>query len=113
MPATMASGFRCVAEAIVRRWSTPRGGLLDDADYGYDLTDRVGDDLDKADLTQMAHLAKSEAEKDERVQTCDVTLTLAVDGTLAVVGKVTTAAGPFNLVASVSAVTVTLLQVTP
>lgn len=112
MPATMATGFRCVAEAIVRRWSTPRGGLIDDPNYGYDLTDLINDDLDKADLARAAHTAGAEAEKDERVLSCETTITMIGD-TLNVTGKVATAAGPFQLVVSVNQVTVSLLQVTP
>ncbi len=30
MPAVMVSGNRIVAEALVRRWTTPYGGLIDD-----------------------------------------------------------------------------------
>ncbi len=93
----------------MRRWSTPRGGLVDDPNYGYDLTDAIGDDLNKSDLARMARLAGAEAEKDERVTGCDVTLTLIGD-VMMVSGKVVTAQGPFTLVVAVSQVTVTLLQ---
>lgn len=110
-PAIMASGFRVVAEAIARRWQTPRGGLIDDPNYGYDLTDFVNDDLSKPDLAQIAHLAGAEAEKDERVLACDVTATLLPSRLLVVSASVTTAAGPFQLVVSVSQLSVTLLQV--
>jgi phage baseplate assembly protein W len=112
MPATMATGFRCVAEAIVRRWSTPRGGLVDDPNYGTDVTDLINDDLDKAAIAQMAHALRAEAEKDERVLSCETTVTLLGDS-LIVTGKVATASGPFQLVVSVNSVTVSLLQVTP
>lgn len=111
MPSTMATGFQVVAEAIVRRWQTPRGTLVGDANYGFDLTDAVNDDMDKGDLASLAHFAGAEAEKDERVLSCTVTATLLASGLLAVVGKVTTAQGPFQLVVSVSQFEVTLMQV--
>lgn len=109
MPSTMATGFRVVGEAIARRWQTPRGGLIDDPNYGTDLTDSVGDDLDKASLSRLAHSAGAEAEKDERVLSCDVTITLLGE-LLMVAGRVVTGLGPFQLVVSVDRVTVTLLQ---
>ncbi len=109
MPATMATGFRCVAEAIARRWQTPRGGLIDDPNYGYDLSDFINADIDLTDLPQIAQSAGAEAEKDERVLSCDVTIQL-IAGVMIVAGPVRTAQGPFQLVVSVSQVTVTLLQ---
>lgn len=107
----MASGKRAVAEAIARRWGTPRGGLIDDPDYGYDVSDLVNDDLDKATLARVAHFAKAEAEKDERVRSCTVGIVQMIDQSLLVTGTVVTAEGPFQLVVSVSQVTVSLLQV--
>ncbi len=111
MPSTMASGFRVVAEAIARRWQTPRGALINDPNYGFDLSDFVNDDLSKAELSRIAHQAGAEAEKDERVLSCEVTVTFLTGGNLSVVGKVETAAGPFSLVVGVSQVSVSLLQV--
>ena len=111
MPSTMATGFRVVAEAIVRRWQTPRGGLVDDPNYGFDLSDFVSDDLGKSDLARIAKSAAAEALKDERVLACDVTVQYLVGGMLAVSGKVQTALGPFQLVVSVGQVTISLLQV--
>lgn len=111
MPSTMSTGFRCVAEAIARRWQTPRGGLIDDPNYGFNLSDFVGDDLGKGDLARIAASARAEAEKDERVVSCDVTVTVLAE-VMIVVGKVTTSAGPFQMVVSIAGVSVTLLQVT-
>lgn len=112
MPATIAYGFRAVGEAIARRWYTPRGGLIDDPNYGFDLTEHVGDDLDQNTISQLQRGASLEAQKDERVLRCQVSISLA-NGALIVTGAVQTALGPFRLVVSVDQVTVTLLQVTP
>lgn len=112
MPAIMVTGNRVVAEAIARRWSTPRGGLVDDPNYGFDLTDYISDDVTQTDLGRIAALAGAEAKKDERVLSCAVTITLDLAGKLTVTGNVRTATGPFQLVLAVSQVTVALLQVT-
>lgn len=114
-PSIMVTGFRIVAEAIIRRWSTPRGGLLEDPSYGYDLTDSIGDDIGPADLARMSQGAAEEAQKDERVRNCYVTMGMLAGefgtGVLSVQARVETADGPFILVAAVSQITVTLLQV--
>lgn len=110
MPSVQVTGFTVVAQAIARRWQTPRGGVIDDPSYGYDLSDFINDDLDKAGLAEIAHYAGAEAEKDERVLSCEVNVTF-ISGFLTVVGKVTTALGPFVLVVSVSQINVALLQV--
>jgi phage baseplate assembly protein W len=111
-PAQMVSGFRVVAEAIARRWQTPRGGLIDDPNYGYDLSDYINDDLGPADLARIGQDAAAEAQKDDRVLNATVTLTL-IGSVLLAAGVFTTAQGPFRLVLSVSLVTVTLLEVAP
>ncbi len=114
MPSIMVTGFRIVAEAIIRRWLTPRGGLLEDPSYGYDLTDAIGEDVGPSDLARMSQAAAEEAQKDQRVRACYVTMGLINTGdnpTLSVQARVETADGPFTLVAAVTNVTVTLLQV--
>ena len=113
MPAYMATGNACVGEAIARRWSTGRGQLIDDPNYGYNLTDLVSDDLSPADILRAQQQAAAEALKDERVLRCSVTLTLTVAGLLTVVAAVTTALGPFQLVLAVSATTTQILLVSP
>lgn len=99
-PATLASGKRVVGEAVARRWSTPRGRLLDDPNYGTDVTDAVNADLSPSDIKRWQTQLAQEAEKDERVLSCTVTVTL-IDGVLTVTGAVDTADGPFTLVLTV------------
>lgn len=113
MPSIMASGNQCVAEAIVRRWSTSQGQLQDDPNYGYNVSDLIGADLSQNDLAYAQQQMAAEAQKDERVLSCAVTLQLTVAGLLTIIALVTTAAGPFQLVVSVSAVTTSLLLVSP
>lgn len=116
MPATMVSGNRAIAEAIVRRLTTPRGRLIDDPNYGYDLTDLINDGTTPPQLAQAQKLASFEAKKDPRVIQCQVRIQLT-GGVLIVTATPTTATGPFTLVFSLSSLSATtavnLLQVTP
>lgn len=112
IPAIVVSGNRVVAEAIARRLQTPRGGLLDDPTYGFDVTDFVNDDLTAGDFARLNAGIQAECLKDQRVLTTDVSTSLVV-GVLIVTIVVGTAAGPFTLVLAISDVTATLLQVTP
>ena len=110
-PAYMASGLLCVAEAVLRRWSTGRGELIDDPNYGYSLTDLLSDDLGPSDIAHAQQQAAAEAMKDDRVQRASVTLTLEADGTLLVDAAIVTRAGPFRLTGSVGAAGVQIAMV--
>lgn len=113
MPSVMVSGFRVVAEAVVRRWSTNRGELIDDPNYGTNVTDAISDDLSPRDIAYLEQRLAAEAQKDERVKRCVVEVALTTAGLLTVTGSITTAAGPFRLVVAVTAATTTLLLVSP
>ena len=113
MPASMASGFQAVAQAVLRRWSATRGRLIDDPNYGENVTDMIGDDMGPSDLAYAQQKLSAEAQKDERVLACVVALALSGVGLLTVSAKITTAAGPFTMVVAASAATVQLLLVSP
>jgi len=113
MPSYMATGNQVVAEAILRRWTTGRGQLIDDPNYGFNVLDLLSDDLGKKDIAYAQQQLAAEAEKDERVLSASVTLTLNVQGELKLDATITTAAGPFKFVVAVSAVSVQLLLVSP
>jgi hypothetical protein len=113
MPSYMASGNLVVAEAILRRWTTGRGQLIDDPNYGFNVSDLISDDLSKKDVAYAQQQLAQEAEKDERVKSASVTLVLTSLGELRLDAFITTAAGPFKLVVAVSAVTTKLLLVSP
>ena len=112
MPAVMAKGPRCVAEAVVRRWSTTRGRLVDDPNYGTTVTDSISDDLSPRDIARLNQSLAAEAQKDERVLKAVVSVTLTA-GVLIVTGAIHTAQGAFKLVVSASQAGVQLLQVSP
>lgn len=102
-----------LAQALVRRWSTPRGMLLDDPDYGTDLAEYVNEDVDELALVRIRAEVRAEALKDERVVDCTITestfdresrrLTLAM--------SIEAAEGSLTLRVAVSDVSVSLLSV--
>ena len=107
------TGLTGLGQALARRISTPRGTLVDDPNYGYDVTAELNDDLAPSDLPRIGSSVDAEFKKDERVFSSFTVVTLEPlpDGTLTVASTVVPAGGPsFRLTLSVSAVTVTLLQ---
>jgi hypothetical protein len=113
MPSYMASGQQAVIEAILRRWTTTQGELIDDPTYGQNVYDLVGTALSPRDVAMAQQAFGAEAEKDERVLSCSVVLKIDVAGNVTLSATVTTAAGPFKLAISVNAVTLALLLVSP
>lgn len=107
----LVEGNTTLAQAILRRLSTPRGGLLDDADYGFDVRSLLCDESTPARLAAAKMAIESEVEKDERVLSCEATLdfNIALE-TLTIRLTVTTRSGPFRLVLSVDQVNVELLE---
>ena len=111
MPSYMASGNLCVAEAILRRWSTSPGQLVDDPNYGYNLTDLIADDLSPNDIAYAQQQLAAEARKDERVLQAIVVLSLSVAGVLTCTSTIYTTGGPFQFVLQVNQVTTQVLLV--
>ena len=112
-PSYMATGQQCVAEAVLRRWTTTQRQLIDDPDYGYNITDLVSSNLTPSQIAYAQQRAAVEAQKDERVLSATVVMTFSAAGVLSVAATLTTAAGPFQLVLSVSAVTGLAISVQP
>lgn len=106
------SGRTCLAQAIARRLQTPRGGLIDDPNYGFAVTAFLNDDLTARDLALIASNVQAECVKDERVISASATVTLSAAGVLTVAINLVDFVGPFRLVLGVSALTVAILQVT-
>src|SRR5882724_5139925 len=78
------TGFRIIGEAIARRLQTPRGGLLDDPNYGYDLVGELNDDMGAGDTGRIAASVTAECLKDQRVTAATVTVTFVTSGVLTV-----------------------------
>ena len=104
---TLVTGPRVVAEAVMRRFMTPRGGLVDAPDYGLDLRARINGKLMPGDIARLQADLEAEAEKDERVLSATATVT-AVPSTMSmrVSVQLETAAGPFTLVMLASSATI-------
>jgi len=105
------SGRVALAQSVARRYQTPRGRLIYDSNYGFDLTGYVNDDLSPADIARIQSGAAAEAEKDERVETAEVVIAVSVAGIMVVTVTLDDGNGPFTLVLSVSEVTVDILSV--
>lgn len=108
----VVSGRTCLAQALARRLITPRGGLIDDPNYGFDLTQFLNADMSPTDIAQCESGTEGECVKDERVLSADASVSVTPTGSLIVTITVTDADGPFSLVLAVSDVTVQLLTVT-
>lgn len=113
MPSYMATGNQVVAESILRRWTTSPGELIDDPNYGYNVMDLVSADLGVKDIAYAQQQLAQEAQKDERVLSATVKVVLTAAGFLTITATIVTAAGPFQLVVAVTAVSVSLLLVQP
>lgn len=108
------SGAAGVAQALARRLITPRGALLDDPGYGYDLRGRLNAAITSAGRLAMQTAIAAELRKDERVDDVQVTLTFEPAlNALHVDAVVFGAFGPFRLTLAVDAVSAALLEVVP
>lgn len=103
-------GRVCLAQAIARRLMTPRGTLIDDANYGYDLTAFLNDDVDASTINRMQGQIVAECMKDERVVGATATVVYTAQQLIVTI-SLTDGVGPFPLVLAVSAVTVQILSI--
>jgi hypothetical protein len=104
------SGLTALSQALVRRITTPRGRLLTDPNYGYDVTGELNDDVTTAQAGSIGSNMDQEFMKDQRVLSSSTIATLNPDGTLDTTTSIATALGPFSLVLSISQVTVSIIQ---
>lgn len=102
----VTSGRRALAEAIVRRLTTPRGSLFYDFDYGFDLRQFLSAPAPQPGFLEMQ--VRTEVEKEERVESVEVETSFNSE-TLTVRLTVTDGGGPFKLTIAVSALTVEYL----
>lgn len=96
------SGRIALAQACARRLQTPRGGLIDDPNYGFDVVGEIDDDMSTADIARLGAQIDAELRKDERVLDSTTTATLVAPGLLIINIVLQDQAGPFRLVMSAS-----------
>ena len=101
LPSTV-SGRVLLAQALVRRLSTSRGGLPDTkiptttGNYGLDLLDYVYADMTPEDVGMVAALVDAQCRQDERVISSNTTAALV--GSLLVISiNIVAGVGPFKL----------------
>ena len=105
-----SSGLTALSDALVRRITTPRGRLLTDPNYGYDIQGELNDDVTTQQVGQIASNMDQEFLKDQRVFASSTTVALNADGSLDTSSSIQSALGPFSLVLAVSNVTVAIIQ---
>lgn len=65
-----------VAEACIGRLDCPRGGLLDDPDYGYDICGELRRPMTAREVQAIPNRIRSELTKDDRIDTIESKVTL-------------------------------------
>lgn len=108
--ARMVSGVALLAQEIFARWTTPRGRLIDDPDYGEDVRALLHRGMTPAQLAQVPARLETEALKDERVEAITVRISEDSPGVWRVTAFGEAAEGPFELVVGVSDASVILLE---
>lgn len=92
-----------VAQAALRRLTTPRGALLDDPDYGLDVQAYVHKAMTPAELRAMAGQIRLELLKDDRIEDAQVTVTPDGASRFSISIRGVTATGPFELTGKLGA----------
>lgn len=105
---SLVDGYTALAQALARRITTPRGGLIDDPEYGHDVREFLNEVSPSPSAVAIA--VRNEWLRDERVLDARVQATFE-DETLSIVGRIETGDGPFTLTLAISAVTVETLRV--
>lgn len=72
-----ATSTLAIGEALVRRLITPNGTLWDDPDYGEDVRGYLNRATTERELRDLASKVRNECAKDDRVESCTVSVTLA------------------------------------
>jgi len=107
----LVSGNTCLAQALLRRLITPRGGLFYDPGYGTDIRGFIGDSLGPNSTGAIQQSIEREVLQDERVLGASASVAfVAATGVLIGHLNIQTSDGPFQLVISVTALSVTLLK---
>ena len=106
----VVSGSESVLHALVKRLTTPYGGLLDDEDYGFDLTGLVNGSVSPSDLSSARALIEAQCLQDERVIDATVELSVASGVLTCRVQGTLFNDKTFRLVLGVSAVSVEVLE---
>jgi hypothetical protein len=106
-----ARGFRVLAEAICRRLVTPRGQMLFEPNYGFDVRSFLNAPIRMPELAAIKAGVEDQCEADERAVSAECSPEFNPQtGILKLPISVETAEGPFQLVALVNNLNLTLLS---
>lgn len=107
----VVSGRTALAQALLRRLTTPRGTLVGDTGYGCDVRAWANDTLSAGDLRRLEARVADELRADERVDDVAVVVTFAAE-VLRIVARVRPVDGStsLRLTLAVSAITAELLS---
>lgn len=106
----LVTGFDCLAEAIVRRLTTPSGALFYDPDYGLDVREWLNDAMTDEVLAELTQAITEQLEEDPRVTGVEVSVQRLAARTVLIGAALETLAGPFDLVMTVDDVKVDVLH---
>lgn len=108
---SLAVGVHNLGNALARRLTTPRGGLFYEPDYGIDVRNFLKAGFTESSVKSVGSAIAEEVRKDPRVQGATVKVaTNNADASMRITIGVEIAAGPFDLVLRVDALTVELLE---
>lgn len=100
------SGRLLLAQACARRLITARGTVLDDLNYGYDLSGELKDDIGPGDVQRIKAAVEAECVKDERVISATATVSFSkLTRALTVSVLLQDGSGPFKFTLAVGGVT--------
>ncbi|WP_437279354.1 hypothetical protein WME90_02000 [Sorangium sp. So ce375] len=99
----MAGPTLALAQAAYRRLTTPRGGVIDAPDYGFDLRSLLSRGMTPAELAAVPGLVRGELTKDERFEDVETRARKLDSATLELVIRCRTSVGPFELTMNVTA----------
>jgi hypothetical protein len=108
----LASGKANLGMSLYRRFTTTRGSLFYDLDYGFNLLDVLNAEMSPTLVSDARGSCIAEAEKDDRVQAATVSLAFdpaAKQATFAF--QIESALGPFDLVLRATDMTVDILRI--
>lgn len=106
----LVSGRRALAQAILRRLSTPRGLLERHPTYGIDVLSYLNESLDTGTLAHLRQQIAAQCLDDERVLRVDVAVETPRPRALRIALSLTDGDGPFRLVLAASDLTLSLVS---
>lgn len=104
----MATGVDVLSQSLIRRQTTPRGSVITSPNDCIDIRQMISLEMSPSQVQGLAQRIKTELQKDQRVRSAGVTVTLdTTTGTCTIKENIDSALGPFSLTISLSNGTIT------